>query len=291
MNQNMLRYVLLGLIVILLVGCTSNTIQPYTNTSNKVTMINTTNSTYNSKNVFGGVNRERYNITQEVFQELPQAPSDLLSMREAMKTQRLLDLCDITSDYYLQPELYPNFDVDPLGKSKFGSGVNWFQKNDSTRWGVIGYGVYPSDIYIQTSKEETFSSCMFLHTSWGIETYQGTGISYTFPEISKDENGLVVNTQNSTITSQYIQVLVEPKDYLLTPTYPVFSKDWATKVKFNINIAKNTPSGVYVVALTLGKPSYNKGQEWVKQYLGSYIPSGGMYGMDRPMYRVFIEVN
>ena len=238
---------------------------------------------------FGSIDRSKYNLSSAIFADLPTPPKEFYSYTSAVASGTLTDMCLIEKDVFEQPEFYPNFDRSPLNASDFGVGIKMFQNHDSTRWGVIGYGAYPSDAYILTQNGSEFDTCVFFHTSWDVQTWQGIGFSPIYPSVSYDEFNNTIAIQNDS-AKDYIKASITPNQVLLSPVFPKFEANWSYRLQFHVKVEENTPKGIYVVGLGLGKPDEKQDQLWAIKYLSHYTASGGKHGLDRPLYRVIVEV-
>lgn len=240
---------------------------------------------------FGTIDRSWYGIPSEIFKNIPPYTEDFGSFKVAMERGLITDLCNLSEAYWKQPEFYPNFELEPQTGSE-GVGLKWFRSPPKGRWGIVGYGAYPSDIYVTIAPGDTLAVCTFFHTSWGIETYQGIGLSASYPAVSYEGGppSRILNMQNTSEVANYFEVTITPAYTLLEPTFPIFSKDWTKKLEFKIRVKPGTPPGDYAIALELTKPPKDVEDAWIKQYLAYYIGSSTMYGVGRPMFRVFVNV-
>ncbi len=242
---------------------------------------------------FGTIDRSRYGISMEIFKNIPQYTDDFGSMKAAMDRGLITDLCGMGEEYWMQPEFYPNFEQHPTEKGSIGVGLNWFKNPPTGRWGVVGYGAFPSDVYATILPGDTLTICTFFHTSWGIETYQGLAFGADYPAASyasEEANATVLNLQNSSEAEKYFEVTITPKYTLMEPTFPIFSKNWTKKLYMKIKVKPGTPPGTYTVALDVGKPPADVENAWIKEHLAYYIGSGTSFGVGRPMFRVFVTV-
>ncbi|MEW6328600.1 MAG: hypothetical protein AB1468_00635 [Candidatus Micrarchaeota archaeon] len=242
---------------------------------------------------FGTIDRSGYGISMEIFKNLPLYREDFGSLKAAMDRGLIKNLCNLSEEHWKQPEFYPNFERNPIEKEKIGAGLNWFRNPPKGRWGVVGYGAFPSDAYVTIVAGDALSVCTFFHTSWGIETYQGLGFGASYPAASyasEEVNATLLNLQNSSEVAGYFEVAVTPGYTLMQPTFPVFSKDWTKKLEMKIKVKPGTPPGGYVVALDIGKPPADVEEAWIAEHLAYYVGSGTMFGVGRPMFRVFVTV-
>ena len=241
---------------------------------------------------FGTIDRSWYGISLEIFKNIPPYAEDFGSTKVAMERGLITETCNMSEAYWKQPEFYPNFEREP-NSGKIGVGLNWFRAPPKGRWGIVGYGAYPSDVFVTISPGDTLSLCMFFHTSWGIETYQGLGFGASYPAVSHenaDPNSAILNTQNSSEVVNYFEVTITPGYALMEPTFPIFSKDWAKKLEFGIRAKPGTPPGSYAIALDVIKPPADVEDAWITEHLAYYIGSSTSYGVGRPMFRVFVNV-
>ncbi len=228
-------------------------------------------------------NRDTYGIPMEVFEEMPLVPDDFGTMAYMFEIGKWKDLKYFTEGYYKQPEFYPGFEK---------TGLRWWLEPDPSSWGVIGWGAYPADIWANTFAGTEFEARTFWHVGWGVQTHQGFQLMPVFPQSSKDQNGLVFNTQDPAIVSKYFDVSFDKKVFLLGPAYPKFDSNWARVVKINVKVHEGTPKGQYVLGLDVGVPPEDIRTEWLKEYKMMYFDaSSGGLTLGRPHFRLIINVN
>jgi len=161
------------------------------------------------------------------------------------KMRKEADICEVSEAYYLQPDFY--------GES-WEDGKHQYDEHDYSRWLVYGYGAYPA------SPKATFSSnkvgeeeqiCTLYRTGWGVETWQGIKL---VPEKSK-----------------YFEVVIDPDEFLLPPTFPNFDRGWVKKLNITVRI-KQTPSvGTYNIVVNAVSPSEEKSKKWESEVLKKNI--------------------
>ncbi|MCX8190512.1 MAG: hypothetical protein N3F05_04800 [Candidatus Diapherotrites archaeon] len=227
--------------------------------------------------------REKYGIPMEVFAELPPIPDDFGTMTYMFEVGRWKDLTYFTEEYYKQPEFYPNFEA---------AGLRWWKEPNPSSWGVIGWGAYPADIWVNTYPGAEFEAKTFWHTGWGIQTYQGVKLAPTYPATSADANGRIFNVQNPEEVSKYFDVTFDEPVFLLSPTYPKFGKDWARAIKVRVKVKENTPKGEYVLGVDPVMPPEEVRTEWLLKYKMLYFDAASSgISINRPHFRLIIKVN
>lgn len=183
-----------------------------------------------------------YGIHEEVpdyLVEIPTKPSDFDFV--ISKLRKEADICELSEAYYLQPEFY---------EEGWEDGKYQYEEHDYSRWLVHGYGAYPGypkAIFTSNKVGEEVQICTLYHTGWGVETYQGLKL---IPEKSK-----------------YFDVVINPDEFLLLPTFPNFDKDWVKKLNITVKIKQNPPAGTYDIVVDVVNPSKEKRDEWVSEVL------------------------
>lgn len=227
--------------------------------------------------------REEYGIPAEVFEDLPPIPDDFGTMAYMFEIGKWKDLKYFTEGYYKQPEFYPGFETVALG--------GW-KNPDPSRWGVIGWGAYPGDIWADTFQGAEFEARTFWHAGWGVQTYQGFQMMPVFPSASKDQNDSVFNTQDPAAVSKYFDVSFNNNVFLLGPTYPKFDKDWTRMVAVKVKVHVDTPKGQYVLGVDPGVPPEEIRTEWLAKYKMMYFDAASSgISIGRPHFRLIITVN
>lgn len=223
-------------------------------------------------------------ITDEIFKELPAFPKDFYIVKLLFELGKVTDPTKITSEYYKQPEFYPQFE---------SQGVQMMSNPPQGRWGAFGYGTYPSETVVLTPRQGEFQAGFFFYTSWIVQTYQGLSLTTTFPSRATlmksyfpDNTQTVI--QDPAIVSKYFEVSVSPNVLLLEPAFPVFKSNWAQQIIVTVKV-KNPPPGKYAISLYAGDPPSDKGNEWLWKYKNNYV-GGTAHSIGAPMYSIFIEV-
>lgn len=196
--------------------------------------------------IANSTNRPTYDsISAEVFKDLPPYPSNFIIIKRDVYAGQITDLNHISENVYKQPEFYPTWE---------SSGLQWFRNHDYSRWGVHGYGFFPGEISY-TAQNMTASDAIdiysFLHTSWGIETWQGVKLIPVY-----DDN--------------YFDVSILPEDILLDPTFPNFYSNWSQVINMKITAKRPVPTGTYVFSIRFSSPSNELSNLWTWQALDRY---------------------
>lgn len=198
-----------------------------------------------------------------IFSELPSIPSDFSTVAYNFATGQIYQLGSITGSYYKQPELYFHATETSLVNRKLAfSGWSEPQLN---YWGDYGGTAVPADQYGVVSKKgrPTFTASIFVANGWNIQNWVGMH--------------MVANA--SSLKNFDIQISEEQTGqpyFLLGPTFPKFSKDWATKITVVGTVKDSTPPGVYQVRVNPIQPPKELSQKWSEDHLGIYVPYGGL---------------
>ena len=168
------------------------------------------------------------------IEEIPPKPSDFDSIISELRNET--DICELSETYYIQPEFYG--DSWEVGKQHY-------ENHDYSRWLVHGYGAYPAHpkaVFSSNEVGEEVQICTLYRTGWGVETYQGLKL---IPEKSK-----------------YFEVVINPDEFLLQPTFPHFDIGWVKKLNITVRIKQIPPIGTYSIVVDVANPSEKKGKEW-----------------------------
>ncbi len=167
-------------------------------------------------------------------------PEDFVQVKRDIERGITYDLCTIGSEYWLQPEFYPNY-------QKFLD-----KEHDYSRWGVHGFGAYPGGVgyTVRNMKEgQTATVCTFIHSSFEIETFQG----------------MKLTTVSSSPDLFYVDI--EPDTFLLYPPFPDVTKNnkWATKVKIIVTAKRDIPDGSYDFELKTTSPDNEQSVKFMEE--------------------------
>lgn len=173
------------------------------------------------------------------MKNIPPKPDDwALIMREL--NSEYIDITKLNRSYWLQPDFYPGWNT----------AKGFYTQHDYSRWGVVGYGAYPANPRIIFNRSEVgswVSDTVIFRTGYGIETWQGVKLK---PEDSK-----------------YFDINLSPEQMLLSPTFPIFSKDWARLINYTITVKKKPPAGVYNISVYAVSPDKKQSKEWFWEVL------------------------
>jgi hypothetical protein len=167
--------------------------------------------------------------------KLPPKPDNFrLVMREIQS--KYMDLCKLNESYYLQPEFY---------EESWQIGKRYYENHDYSRWVVHGHGAYPANprvVFYTSEPGEWIRFCTFYRTGWSVETWQGLKL---VPE-----------------QSEHFDVIIEPDEFLLPPTFPTFPLDWVKKLNITVKIKKKPPAGTYTLDVFVVNPSEENSYKW-----------------------------
>ncbi|MCX9082326.1 MAG: hypothetical protein OIN83_09025 [Candidatus Methanoperedens sp.] len=165
-------------------------------------------------------------------------PDDFIQVKRDMDKGILYGVCDLKEDYWNRPEFYPTWE-------KYRS-----QTHDFSRWGVTGFGAFPSLISYNVKDMKAgdrLETCTYVRSGWNIETFQGLHLN-----MDHDQSKFDVN--------------IIPGDLLLSPTYPELIEGWTNKVKITI-VAKEDIKGTYNFRLRGESPSPEKTKEYYNRVM------------------------
>lgn len=200
---------------------------------------------------------------EQIFEELPPIPSDFSTVAYNFATGQLYQLGSVSGSYYKQPELY--FHTDQTAVSNRKLAFSGWSKPQLNYWGDYGMTATPGSQFGKVDKgtHKTFTAAVFLANGWNIQNWVGTH--------------MVVNQS----AKEYFDITVSEEQtgqpyFLLGPTFPYFSKDWATKIIIKGTVKSTTPPGEYIVRVNPVAPPAELSQKWSEDHVGIYVPYGGL---------------
>ena len=222
---------------------------------------------------------------KEAFVLLPGMPGDFaFRVNEMLEIENVRKFKEFTEDldksYYKQPEFLPTFE---------SAGLPYWQNPRLEIWGVMGWGIFPADQHLSVSRGREVVTHFYIHSAWGIETFQGVRLYPFFPEQNYNSSGNLYNEQNAEATSKYFEVEVSPENFLLEPTYSIISENWIYRVDVKIGVSGDAEAGTYVLGFNGTSPSPELNERWGSKY-ERYFVSGGVSDLGRPRARINITV-
>lgn len=200
---------------------------------------------YQSENPIQAGRPSYEGINSTVFADLPDYPARFTLIKRNFYDGQINDFTRLNSSFWKQPEFYPTWE---------SNGIFWFTRHDYNRWGVHGYGLFPSEISYTAgnmSQGDGFSVYTLIHTSWGIETWQGIKINPVY---------------NTTL----FDVKIEPDVLLLDPTFPKFYYNWTQMLRYSITAKQQIPKGQYEFSLYISSPATEQSKIWTWDVLDKY---------------------
>jgi len=188
-------------------------------------------------------------------------PQDFFTLKNQFDIQNMT-ATEIPKQYYLQPEFYPEW-------------FNWsnrtYAQTNPRMIGVYGIAAYPSNFTIETHVNQPTTLSAFLHTTWGVEIFQGATLHAVF-----DEKNI------------HLQLISPADTFLLYPTYPTFHQNWAIPVVYEI-----TPltSGNYIIEIYETTPTVTIDNTWKNQYGTNYTSGGSILGLRLPKITINLKAH
>jgi hypothetical protein len=182
----------------------------------------------------------------ERFKSIPPKPNDFDAYTREIWGGGLTDLCEVSKNYYEQPEFYGN--SWNIAKKEF------YDSPDYSKWGVYGQGNIPREIsysFSNLKKGHEFELCTFFHNGFGIWTYQGF-------KLEAEE-------------SEYFDIIITPNELTMTPTFPVFEEGWTKKISIKLIVKEDIPQGSYIIKLNAVQPSPEYSREQNRKVLSLEI--------------------
>jgi len=190
-------------------------------------------------------------------------------------------------NYYKQPELYPTWTTTGIN---IYSGLKEDEPVHTSYPGVMGFGAYPGDQIIQVEKGGGIVEVIsFWHAAWGVINWQGMNLMHVYPKTASVASYEIVQDPNK--VSNYFDVVITPKIFLLDPSFPSFESNWAQKIKTKISIDPNIPTGKYLIGIITVDVPREQTDKWIRTYKLAYIsPAGVGVATTRPTQQILIEV-
>ncbi len=186
------------------------------------------------------------NSESEIFADLAPVPKDFSEVAFLLASGRYYSIGQLSEEYFTQPEFYPNFKQ---------SGMRPWAEPDPKYWGTNGYGTYPAEQWdtLSISGRKEFTTVVFFYTGYGIQTYQGATLAPTAETLER------------------FDVSISPDTFLLTPTFPKFTNDWAHQIIIKGKLREGVPEGKYLAAFKVVEPPKEKKEEWEFKYRNVYF--------------------
>lgn len=199
------------------------------------------------------INRDGYKIYlsnyYDTFGSLPPIPEDFGLITYQVYTGRLTDL-NLGKNYYLQPEFFPLF---------INNGLKFYETYDPRYVGTYGWGIYPSEQWIDVGKGTTGKITFLFKTGWGIETWQGMNLK-------------------AISNCDWLKTEISNPVFLSPPTYPVFctiencGEDWARLISIEVQVSEQAKIGdTCTIELSSVLPPSDKIKEWIAKYDIMYV--------------------
>jgi len=176
----------------------------------------------------------------DYMQNIPPKPDDYAMIMREMDSG-YVNIHELNKSYWLQPDFYPSWHI----------AKGFYTSHDYGRWGVYGHGAYPSNPQVIFSKTDVGTWISFdtlYKTGYGIETWQGI-------KLVPEEN-------------EYFDVELTPNQFLLEPTFPVFSEDWVRQINVKVTIKKEPPrNSTHKIKVFYESPDPELSKQWFWEVL------------------------
>ncbi|MDZ4256866.1 MAG: hypothetical protein U1C71_04610, partial [archaeon] len=198
---------------------------------------------------------------EQIFSQLPPVPYDFPEVAYDLQVGNIFQLGNLGHAYYSQPEFH--FQGTELAVvNQYYAFIGWINPS-LNYWGDSALRTYPDTQHdtISHSGRRTFSAIVFATNGWNIQNY--VGVQFV-------PNG---------DAAQYFDITIREEKtgqpyFLLGPTFPVFDKDWATRVTIEGTVKDDTPPGVYVVGINPTAPPRELSTKWSNEHKGLYATMG-----------------
>lgn len=274
------------------------------------------NVTGDYRPIYEGMSDEEY---EWIFGELPEFKRDFFSIVKLVQEGKITDYGRVSECYWKQPEFY---------QAWFGS-LDIYLDNNPDTWITEGYGCYPSIKEGTGPKGSTIIVNTYFKTGFATESYQGIIVRPYFPDSALNLLGNPIFEQPDTPEKYLAISITNPDDPLynsfknnlqtnnvmpcdwmtiLKPTYQTivdeysnyvqykgFPNDWVRLLNLSVDIASDTPSGDYVIAIEIVAPCFHINQEYYfstehEYYGGIYIPGGSIYKTLVPHFQLMLHI-
>ena len=214
---------------------------------------------------------------QDIFSELPPIPKDFSTVAYDIATGSLLQLGQITKDYYLQPEFY--FNVGETAGSNRRIAFRGWAQPELEYWGDNGYLSYPNQQWgtVQKNNENLARAVVFYSAGWNIQNYQGLML---VPD-AKSRELFDIEIQADSTGQPY---------FLLSPTFPKFYNNWAEKVTITVRAKPGTPPGQYTIGINPATPPNAVNIKWAGEHKGLYFSGRGSIAPEGNQIDLIIDV-
>lgn len=206
------------------------------------------------------IDRSSYGINPAIFDELPAPTKCALSSVQAFRDGSFHDPFFFSREDYLQPEFYGNFESE---------GIKYWTAPTPNYYGAVGFGAFPQEQVISLLPGESKRMRVFLHAGYGIRTTQGMSLHprYGHP-----------------LDAERVQVEL-PEDvrtgFILGPSFPKFSKEWARPIEVEISVSPHSAPGTITISFVSNPPDSQAEAAFrgahalyfnATDYIGSQVP-------------------
>ncbi|MBM3281874.1 MAG: hypothetical protein FJY86_00850 [Candidatus Diapherotrites archaeon] len=198
----------------------------------------------------------------DIFSELPPISDHFSATAYDVSIGKLNQIGLLDEGFYKQPEFYTFIDQETGVVNREFSFRPW-TRPELNQWGDNGMQAYPADQFdsVEITGRDTFTAVVFVTAGWNIQNYVGVNL-----------------VPNHDVTNYFDIAISEEKTgksyFLLGPTFPRFSREWATKVVIDGKVKPGTPAGRYVIGINPVAPPSQLNQKWSEEYPGLYAPHG-----------------
>jgi hypothetical protein len=199
-------------------------------------------------------------------------PQDFYEVREMYKYNWIDEFSTkITECHWKQPEWSADFETRIVPN---------LLNTPEDRIFVSLESVYPSQAMTEISIDRSdrnkiqyyeFDKKVWVENGlWGVD-YFALGLHPVYLQISSIEEKYNVKGQENivsdpAIAQRYIQIEVNPKEFILEPSFPIYSYEYKKQVMVHIKIDTDIPDGTYIVGFETGLPSEGLDTQCLETY-------------------------
>ena len=203
------------------------------------------------------LNRESYGISPGVFAELPSPPKCFQSTINARRIGTFTDDFFFTEAFYSQPEFYSSFS---------SNGLPYWHKPVSRNWGIVGFGIQFNQKQLSIRAGETKKVRIFMHSGYGIRTFQGVRI---VPVVLGRSIAPFISIKGNPDASEA---------FVLGPNFPKFDPRWSKALEFEISVSPSAESNYTIIEFRTASPYPEQNQQFETEFSGKYYPVTHLIG-------------
>jgi len=226
-------------------------------------------------------------------EELPEIPEDFYEVRGLFQYNYVeFQGKVLQEEYWKQPEWYPN-----VGENinTIAAANKHIKETGNMRRVAWCSGVYPSEFYVATKSNRTFTTYAWVKNIPIQYKYIGINLEPIYPskmEVEKEgrEVGLDVVTQDTVYAKNHINISFSPDEFMLDPAYPTLGENYARMITMTVSVSEDIEPGLYVTGFMTDTPSKGFSLSARLQHGFDYTAPRGEFACSPRHYQLIIEV-